>query len=63
MAPRAEALHRAHPGTRNPDHLRENLAAIDLQLTAAEMAELDSDFAKLVVHGGRMNEEHMKLVE
>ena len=51
------------PGTRNPEHLRENLGAIDIQLTAGELAELDAAFAKLHVQGGRMNEMQMKIVE
>ena len=44
------------PGTRNIDHLRENLGALDVQLTAADLSALDADFSKLTVHGGRMNE-------
>ena len=51
------------PGTRNPDHLNENLGAINVQLTPAELAELDTAFSKLSVHGGRMNEMQMKIVE
>ena len=41
------------PGTRNIDHLRENLGALDVQLTAADLSALDADFSKLTVHGGR----------
>ena len=44
------------PGTRNIDHLRENLGALDVQWTAADLSALDADFSKLTVHGGRMNE-------
>jgi aryl-alcohol dehydrogenase-like predicted oxidoreductase len=51
------------PGTRNPDHLNENLGASDGQLTPAEVAELDTAFSKLTVRGGRMNEMQMKVVE
>jgi aldo/keto reductase family protein len=51
------------PGTRNPDHLNENVGAINVQLTPAEVAELDSAFSKLTVYGGRMNEMQMKVVE
>jgi aryl-alcohol dehydrogenase-like predicted oxidoreductase len=51
------------PGTRNPDHLTENLGAINVQLTPAEHAELDAAFSKLSVRGGRMNEMQMKVVE
>jgi aryl-alcohol dehydrogenase-like predicted oxidoreductase len=51
------------PGTRNPDHLTENLGAINVQLAPAELAELDAAFSKLSVRGGRMNEMQMKVVE
>jgi aryl-alcohol dehydrogenase-like predicted oxidoreductase len=51
------------PGTRNIDHLRENLGALDFQLTAADLSALDADFLKLTVHGGRMNEMQMRAVE
>jgi aryl-alcohol dehydrogenase-like predicted oxidoreductase len=51
------------PGTRNIDHLLENLGALDVQLTAAELSTLDADFSKLTVHGGRMNEMQMRAVE
>jgi aryl-alcohol dehydrogenase-like predicted oxidoreductase len=51
------------PGTRNIDHLRENLGALDVQLTTADLSALDADFSKLTVHGGRMNEVQMRAVE
>ena len=51
------------PGTRNIDHLRENLGALDVQLTAADLSALDADCSKLTVHGGRMNEMQMRAVE
>jgi diketogulonate reductase-like aldo/keto reductase len=51
------------PGTRNVGHLRENLGALDVQLTPADLAALDAEFSKLAVHGGRMNEMQMRAVE
>jgi len=51
------------PGTRNIAHLRENLGALDVQLTPADLSTLDADFSKLTVHGGRMNEMQMRAVE
>lgn len=42
-------------GTRNIPHLNENLGAYDIRLTASEFQELETEFAKLKVHGGRMN--------
>ena len=51
------------PGTRSADHLHENLRAVDVQLTPADLREIDSALSKIEVHGGRMNEERMKLVD
>lgn len=51
------------PGTRNMDHLNENLGAINIQLTPAELSELETAFSKLKVHGGRMNEMQMQVVD
>lgn len=51
------------PGTRNPSHLHENLGAITVQLTSADIQEMETAFAKLTVHGGRMNTMQMGIVE
>jgi aryl-alcohol dehydrogenase-like predicted oxidoreductase len=51
------------PGTRNMDHLRENLGAVHVQLTPADLREIDDAFSTVAVHGGRMNEEQMKVVD
>jgi aryl-alcohol dehydrogenase-like predicted oxidoreductase len=51
------------PGTRNIDHLNENLGAINVELTAADLREIDTALSKIKVHGGRMNEEQMKMVD
>ncbi len=51
------------PGTRNIDHLNENIGAINVQLTRADLREIDSAVSKIKVHGGRMNEEQMKVVD
>jgi aryl-alcohol dehydrogenase-like predicted oxidoreductase len=51
------------PGTRNIDHLHENLGAINVQLTPADLREIDTAFSKITVHGGRMNEEQMKVID
>lgn len=51
------------PGTRNIDHLNENLGAMNIQLTPEELRELETDFSKIKVHGGRMNEMQMQIVE
>jgi aryl-alcohol dehydrogenase-like predicted oxidoreductase len=51
------------PGTRNMDHLNENLGAVDVPLTAADLREIDTALSNIKVHGGRMNEEQMKVVD
>jgi aryl-alcohol dehydrogenase-like predicted oxidoreductase len=51
------------PGTRNLDHLNENIGAINVQLTRANLREIDSAVSKIKVHGGRMNEEQMRVVD
>jgi aryl-alcohol dehydrogenase-like predicted oxidoreductase len=51
------------PGTRNIDHLKENLGASNVQLTPADLREIDIAVSRIKVHGGRMNEEQMKVVD
>ena len=51
------------PGTRNVDHLNENLGAIHVELTPADLREIETAFSEITVHGGRMNEEQMKAVD
>ena len=51
------------PGTRNIDHLNENLGAINVQLTPADLSEIETAFSKIKVHGGRMNEMQMQIVD
>jgi aryl-alcohol dehydrogenase-like predicted oxidoreductase len=51
------------PGTRNIDHLNENIGAISVQLTPEDLREIDSAISKIKVHGGRMNEEQMRVVD
>lgn len=51
------------PGTRNINHLTENLGAVSVQLTAEDLAEIRASLSALTVHGGRMNKEQMLVVE
>lgn len=51
------------PGTRNMDHLNENLGVINIQLTPADLREIETDFSKIKVHGGRMNKMQMQAVD
>jgi aryl-alcohol dehydrogenase-like predicted oxidoreductase len=51
------------PGTRSIDHLQENLRAVDVRLTPADLREIETALSKIKVHGGRMNEERMMAVD
>jgi aryl-alcohol dehydrogenase-like predicted oxidoreductase len=51
------------PGTRNIDHLNENLGALDVQLRSADLREIETALAKLTVHGERMSERHMQQID
>jgi len=51
------------PGTRNLDHLNENLGASNVQLSASDLNDIETAFAKIKVHGGRMNEMQMQIVD
>ena len=51
------------PGTRNIEHLHENLGAINIHLTPAEILELDTASSKIKIHGGRMNEMQMQVID
>jgi len=51
------------PGTRNMDHLNENLGAINVQLTPVDLSEIETAFSKITMHGGRMNEMQMQVVD
>jgi hypothetical protein len=43
------------PGTRNIDHLTENLGAIDVELTPADVQQISTESAALTVYGERMD--------
>ena len=45
------------PGTRNLDHLNENLG------TSADLREIETDFSKIKVQGERMSEKHMQQID
>ncbi|WP_425146718.1 aldo/keto reductase [Deinococcus sp.] len=45
------------PGTRRPERLLENNAAVNVQLTAAELAEIETAAARIEVQGARYPEE------
>ena len=48
------------PGTRKLERMVENLGAAEIELTFADVREIDSAFAKTKVHGARLSPEHMR---
>ena len=44
-------------------HLQENIESTRLVLTTEDMEEIASVLSEFKVHGGRMNEQQMKIVE
>ncbi len=51
------------PGTRSPQHLSDNVGAIDVELSPADLGEIDVALRNVVVEGGRMNADQMKVVD
>lgn len=51
------------PGTRTEAHLLENLGAQRLQLTAADVQEIDTQLSKYPVFGDRMGKDHMSQID
>ncbi len=51
------------PGTRNAQHMAENLGSINVQLTANDLRGMETEFAKLTVHGERLPPGHMDQID
>ena len=51
------------PGTRNLDHLNENLRSDQRAADACGSGEIEGALSEYEVHGGRMNEEQMQVVD
>ena len=49
------------PGTTKPHRLEENIGSVDLDLTAADLAEIDTEISKIEVHGARLSETVLKM--
>jgi diketogulonate reductase-like aldo/keto reductase len=45
------------------DHLVENLGAIDVELTPDDLRQMSTELARFTVHGLRMDEDNMNVVE
>ena len=51
------------PGTRKLERMVENLGAVGIELTPADLREIESGFAKIKIHGAHLCEEHVKLID
>ncbi|WP_454692690.1 aldo/keto reductase [Achromobacter aloeverae] len=49
------------PGTTKPHRLEENLGAVDLELTVADLAEIDAEASKIQVQGARLPEAALRM--
>jgi aryl-alcohol dehydrogenase-like predicted oxidoreductase len=49
------------PGTTKFTRLEENLGAVDLDLTAADVAEIDAEAARIEIQGERLPEAVLKM--
>jgi aryl-alcohol dehydrogenase-like predicted oxidoreductase len=47
------------PGTTNLDHLRENMGAVKVELTPADLRENETAFSRIEIYGGRMDARQM----
>jgi aryl-alcohol dehydrogenase-like predicted oxidoreductase len=51
------------PGTRNLDHLSENVGAVDVALPSQDLREIGTALSASTVQGGRMNAVQMEQVD
>lgn len=47
------------PGTTKMDHLRENIGAVEVQLTPTDVRDLETALSRLEIYGGRMDARQM----
>jgi aryl-alcohol dehydrogenase-like predicted oxidoreductase len=47
------------PGTSKMDHLRENMGAVHVHLTLADLREIETAFSRIEIYGGRMDAKQM----
>jgi aryl-alcohol dehydrogenase-like predicted oxidoreductase len=47
------------PGTTNMDHLGENMGAVNVPLTPADLREIETGLARIEIYGGRMDAKQM----
>jgi aryl-alcohol dehydrogenase-like predicted oxidoreductase len=47
------------PGTGNLDHVKENIGAVNVQLTPTDLREIETGFSRIEIYGGRMDARQM----
>jgi diketogulonate reductase-like aldo/keto reductase len=47
------------PGTGKMDQLSENMGAVNVQLTPADLREIETEFSRIDIYGGRMDAKQM----
>jgi aryl-alcohol dehydrogenase-like predicted oxidoreductase len=51
------------PGTTSRKHMEQNMDTLQIQLTAAEIKEIDDGVARIQVQGGRLNSELLSVID
>jgi aryl-alcohol dehydrogenase-like predicted oxidoreductase len=51
------------PGTTKVERLRENLGAVEVELSATDLGDIEQVFATIQVQGERLSEEHMASID
>jgi len=51
------------PGTTKPHRLKENIGAVSVPLSPADLGELENAASKITVQGARYSEQHQKLID
>jgi aryl-alcohol dehydrogenase-like predicted oxidoreductase len=47
------------PGTTKIEHVRENIGAVNVQLTQEDLREIETAFSRIEIYGGRMDATQM----
>ena len=59
MVDGSEAVDRSDSGHDHMDHLRENMGAVNVALTPADLREIETAFSRIEIYGGRMDTKQM----
>jgi len=51
------------PGTTNPERFNENIGAVDVQLTADDLKQIEEATSKITLHGERYQPANAKLID